>query len=167
MSGLSSCCSGVRWWLLGGVLAASAGAVMATLGRAPSTFAGSPASTPPPGARVLAATPVARPGLYSLHEVKLENGTIVREYATPAGLVFAVAWRGPVLPDLTALLGDYFNTFKLETQQARTRGLRGSPVIIEHERLVVRSNGRMRDFFGHAYAPDLVPAGVDIHDVLR
>ncbi len=157
----------VRLLLLGLLLAASAGGVMAALGKAPSTRPAASTSTPAAGARMSAATPAPRSSLYTLHEVQLENGTSVREYATPAGLVFAVAWRGPVLPDLRALLGDYFSTFKLETDQARLAGRRGSPVNIERAGLVVRSNGRMRNFFGHAYAPDLVPAGVDIQDVLQ
>ncbi len=70
------------------------------------------------------------------------------------------------MPDLTLLLGDYFKTFKLETEQARLRGRRGSPVNIERADLIVRSNGRMRGFFGYAYVPGLVPAGVNIQDVL-
>jgi hypothetical protein len=155
----------VLW--LGLVLASSAGDVLATLGKAPSALAPSSSASSAPGARILAATPTARPGLYAVHELQLDNGTIVREYATPAGLVFAVSWRGPVLPDLSALLGGYFNTFKLETEQSRLRGRRGSPLSIERDGLVVRSSGRMRDFVGHAYAPDLVPAGVDIKDVLQ
>ncbi|OGB10795.1 MAG: hypothetical protein A3E79_10390 [Burkholderiales bacterium RIFCSPHIGHO2_12_FULL_61_11] len=156
----------LRVLLLGLTLVASMGDVMATLGQAPTTF---PASTLPPavGAKRLAATPTARSTLYELHEVQLENGTTLREYATPAGVVFAVTWRGPVLPDLSALLGSYFNTFKLETEQARRMGKRGAPVKIERDDLVVRSSGRMRNFFGHAYAPDLIPAGVNINDLLQ
>lgn len=111
--------------------------------------------------------PAAQSGLYVLHETVLENGTRVREYATPSGVVFAVAWRGPVLPDLSALLGDYFTTFKAETDSARLTGKRGSPVYLERADLVVRSNGRMRNFFGHAYAPALTPSGVNIKDVLE
>jgi len=167
MIDLNFCTDTIRVLLLGLVLAASAGEATATLGQAPSTLPASSTSTPAVGARMLAATPTARSSLYTLHEVQLENGTTVREYATPAGQVFAVAWRGPVLPDLSALLGGYFNTFKAETDQARMTGRRGSPVNIERNGLVVRSNGRMRNFFGHAYAPDLVPTGVNIKDVLQ
>lgn len=157
----------VRVLLLSLLLAASAGEVLATLGQAPSTPSAASSSTPGSGARMSAASSSTRSSLYTLHEVQLENGTSVREYATPAGLVFAVAWRGPVLPDLTALLGGYFKTFKAETDQARLMGGRGSPVNIERDGLVVRSNGRMRNFFGSAYAPDLIPAGVNINDVLQ
>lgn len=157
----------MRPTLLGLALLVSAGGALAVLGQAPSVAPAASATNAAPGATRLAATPSARSGLYTLHEVQLENGTSVREYATPAGLVFAVVWRGPVLPDLSVLLGDYFNTFKVETDQARTLGKRGSPVNVERDKLVVRSSGRMRSFFGYAYAPDLIPTGVNIKDVLQ
>jgi hypothetical protein len=146
------------------VFAVLAGPAMAALGQAPSKLSGSLSAT---SARVLAVVPTARLGSYTVQETQLENGTMVREYVTPAGLVFAVAWQGPVLPDLDVLLGSYFNTFRLETEQARLLGRRGAPVDITRDGLVVRSNGRMRNFFGHAYAIDLVPAGLTIKDVLQ
>ena len=123
--------------------------------------------SPAPGARMLALAPVLKPALYTIEETQLDNGTRVREYATPAGLVFAVAWQGPVLPDLSVLLGNYFNAFKLETDQARLLGRRGAPVDMLRDTLVVRSNGRMRNFFGHAYATDLIPPGVSVKDILQ
>ena len=116
---------------------------------------------------MLALPPAARLGSYTVQETRLENGTNVQEYATPTGLVFAVAWQGPVLPNLDMLLGNYFNTFKLETDQARLLGRRGASVDMSRDGLVVRSSGRMRNFFGHAYATDLVPAGVSIKDILQ
>ena len=168
MISFNSASDTVRVLLLGLVLAASVDEVMATLGQAPSAAPpAASASTATPSARMLAATPAAQPSLYTLHEILLENGTVVREYATSAGLVFAVTWRGPVLPDLSALLGGYLNTFKRETEQARLAGRRGGPVNMDREGLVVSSNGRMRNFFGHAYAPALIPAGVNIKDVLQ
>ena len=33
--------------------------------------------------------------------------TVVREFFTPSGIVFAVAWSGLVHADLSALLGSY------------------------------------------------------------
>ena len=167
MIDLDFCADTIRTLLLGLVLAASAGEAMATLGQAPATPTASSTSPPVAGAGMRAAMPTARSSLYTLHEVQLESGTSVREYATPAGLVFAVAWRGPVLPDLSTLLGGYYNAFKAETDQARIRGSHGSPVNMERDGLVVRSTGRMRNFFGYDYAPDLVPTGVNIQDVLQ
>lgn len=103
---------------------------------------------------------------YEVVEVILENGTSVTEYSRADGLVFAVAWSGPVLPDLKVLLGAYFQTFQQETAQARLSGKRGGPMNVNTEGLVVHSGGHMRQFFGHAYAPALVPADVVIQDVL-
>jgi hypothetical protein len=153
--------------LLGVALAVSAGEAMAALGTAPSIPPAASPSSPVSGARALSAASSTQSTVYTRHEVQLENGTTVREFVTPEGLVFAVAWRGPVLPDLQALLGNYFKTFKAETEQARTMGRRGSPVSIERDGLIIRSSGRMRNFFGYAYAPSLVPAGVNISDVLQ
>lgn len=155
-----------RVFLIGLVLAVNMETVWAALGKAPSP---SPPSAPAssPTARQLAATPTVQSSLYTRHEVPLENGTAVWEFATPAGVVFAIQWRGPVLPDLSRFLGDYFNTFHRETAQARRSGRHNAPVNIERTDLVIRSYGRMRNFFGHAYAPDLIPAGVVITDVLQ
>ena len=160
----------VQRLLLCAVLAGSGAPAMATLGQAPSTplvSAAPSASSPAPGAKLLSATPAGRSGLYTIHKSELDSGTTVREYATPEGVVFAVSWRGPVLPDLNALLGEYFKAFREQSQQARAAGRRGSPVTMESDALVVRSNGRMRNFFGSAYAPGLIPVDVNIKDVLE
>lgn len=160
----------VRRMLLWAVLSSSVVPAMATLGQAPSTplrSAAPSASSLESGAKRLAATPVSRSNLYALHESTLDTGTTVTEFATPAGVVFAVSWRGPVLPDLNALLGDYFKAFREEAQQARAAGRRGSPLAMNTGALVVQSRGRMRNFFGFAYAPALVPADVAVTDVLQ
>lgn len=153
--------------LFGLLLAVSAVAASAALGQSPGVNGAGATSSAPSAARMQAVTPTASNSTYTQHDVQLETGTIVREYATPAGVVFAVSWQGPVLPDLTALLGSYFSTFKLEAERVRASGRRGGPLTIARSDLVVHSNGRMRDFFGHAYAPALVPADVKINDVLR
>jgi len=160
-------CRGVYLCQLGLVLITSASQAFAALGQAPSgsVAIASPQSQTPPNKR-MAFAPAAASGLYTVHENMLESGTSVREFVTSGGVVFAVAWRGPVLPDLSALLGNYFAAFKLETDRLRTTGGRG-PVNIQAADLVVQSNGRMRRFFGYAYAPTLIPAGVDINDLLR
>ena len=103
---------------------------------------------------------------YRTIENLLDNGTRVQEFVTPAGVVFAVTWRGPVLPDLRALLGDYLSLFQQHTEATRQAGMRGGPVNLVQERLVLRSSGRMGQFSGYAYVPSLVPAGVNINDVL-
>ena len=42
---------------------------------------------------------------YSVQEIQLPSGTVVREYVSSGGKVFAVSWRGPVIPDLRQTLG--------------------------------------------------------------
>lgn len=103
---------------------------------------------------------------YAVSEVTSESGTTVKEFSRPDGVVFALAWRGPVLPDLNGLLGAYFETFRSQAAQLRASGKRGGPVNINTPELVVLSGGHMRQFFGHAYAPALVPANVMIQNVL-
>lgn len=157
-----------QWVLWPGLLLALGSAeAVASLGQAYAAPVLVASVSAAPAARRLAAAPGAVGGHYIRHAIQLESGTTVHEYARADGLVFAVAWHGPVLPDLSALLGGYFTAFKFETDLGRERGRRGSPVRIARADLVVRSHGRMRNFFGHAYAPDLVPAGVDIHGALQ
>ena len=49
---------------------------------------------------------------YSVHEISRDDGTLIREYVSPAGKVFGVSWKGPSLPDLSQLLGSNFAEFK-------------------------------------------------------
>ncbi len=155
-----------RLLLIGLALTSAVSQSWAALGQAPSAGAVPVSPSLAAGAKAQAAGRNVGVNRFTVHQTQLESGTTVMEYATPAGLVFAVSWRGPVLPDLSALLGVYFNTFKLETDKVRLAGRRGSSVKIERDGLIISSNGRMRDFFGYAYAPDLIPAGVDIKNVL-
>jgi hypothetical protein len=94
---------------------------------------------------------------YTVHEMQLPSGTTVREYASPSGVVFAVAWAGPYVPDLRQLLGTYFAPYIDAAQVKRTGRNR---VAIEQDGLVVHASGHPRAFFGHAYVPQLLPAGV-------
>ena len=79
--------------------------------------------------------------------------------------MFAVAWQGPVLPDLQALLGSYFPAFTQSVQTTRAERSLGTPLSIQSTTLVVHSSGRMRNFSGYAYDPTLLPTGLRIADV--
>lgn len=103
---------------------------------------------------------------WTLQETRLDTGTTVQQLVRPDGVVFAVLWSGPVLPDVESLLGAYSSDFDAHLQQRRSLRQRGGTVAFTTQRLVLRSAGRMRDFTGHAYAPTLVPAGVRIQDLL-
>jgi hypothetical protein len=75
------------------------------------------------------------------------------------GVVFGISWRTVAMPDLQALLGTYFPAFQQAAAAARGAGQRG-PVGIDSADLVLQSGGRMRDYRGRAYVPDLLPANV-------
>jgi hypothetical protein len=113
-----------------------------------------------------AATTSSNTTNYNISKTLLDNGTTISEYATPVGLVFALSWEGPFMPDLNSLLGSYFSTFKEQADAGRATRNIGTPVGVDTGKLVVRSSGRMRNYSGYAYAPDLIPGGVSISDVL-
>jgi hypothetical protein len=99
---------------------------------------------------------------YTMHELQVPSGATVREYVGPTGVVFAVAWQGPTMPDLRQLLGPQFDQYV--AAMAARRNMRG-PVSIQLPGLVVQSSGRMRAFTGKAYVPEGLPQGVSADDV--
>jgi hypothetical protein len=97
---------------------------------------------------------------YTIHEIKTDS-TVIREYVSPSGIVFAIAWKGLVHPDLTALLGSYTGEYQEALQQTpRQQGRR--QLQVKTNRVVVEKWGHIRDMKGRAYAPDLIPPGVSI-----
>jgi hypothetical protein len=103
-------------------------------------------------------------GKYSVHEITTPYGTVVREYVSPDGKVFGVAWRGPFLPNFQQILGAYYGKFVQGAQDARTeqpRRSRNATLTVEKPELVVHSAGHTRAYAGHAYVPGMVPQGVD------
>jgi uncharacterized protein DUF2844 len=99
---------------------------------------------------------IARASTHVMHEIQTPTGTKVREYVSPAGKVFGVAWEGPFLPNLQQVLGPYFEQLSRAQSNRRGRG----PLIIQLPGLVFFSGGHMRAFAGQAYVPDMLPHGV-------
>lgn len=100
--------------------------------------------------------------LYTVHELSTPNSGTVREFVGPDGVVFAVSWQGPFLPDLRILLGMHFESLR---GTERTRPVTHSKLLLERPDLVIHSEGRLRAFSGQAYLPLLVPAGVAISEL--
>ena len=97
---------------------------------------------------------------YTVHVIKTDS-TVIREYVSPSGIVFAIAWNGLVHPDLTELLGSYAGEYQEALQQTpRKQGRR--QLQVKTDRVVVQKWGHIRDMKGRAYAPDLIPPGVSI-----
>jgi Protein of unknown function (DUF2844) len=100
---------------------------------------------------------------YTVHEITAAGGSVVREYISPQGKVFAVSWHGPVLPDFQQLLGDYYADFR-QGVQSRERRIRG-PVVVEKPGVVIQSAGHMRNFMGRAYLTNQLPQGVSAQTI--
>ena len=105
---------------------------------------------------------------YVMHEITAPTGAVVREYVSPAGAVFGVAWDGPFPPNLQQLLGPYYQQAQQAQQAAASaqqqRGRR-APVVIETPGLVMYQTGHVRSFHGQAYIPQLVPQGVQASEI--
>jgi len=97
---------------------------------------------------------------YTVHAIQAPSGTTVREYVSEDGMVFAVAWQGPFLPDLRQALGRYFERY---SNAASAKGRR--QVAVSESDFVVQSGGRMRSFSGRAYLPPLLPQGFTLEDL--
>ena len=101
---------------------------------------------------------------YSLQEIQAPGGTVIREYVSPTGRVFAVAWRGPFFPDMQQILGAYFQPYSAALQaQPKHYGRR--PLNIQQSGLVVQSGGHMRAYWGRAYVPEMLPQGVNADEI--
>jgi hypothetical protein len=90
--------------------------------------------------------------------------TTVREFISPSGVVFAVAWSGIAQPDLSILLGTYNGEYEsalkgsMRQRGRRSRSIRTDRVVVEHW-------GHMRSLSGRAYDPSLIPGGVSLGDI--
>lgn len=99
---------------------------------------------------------------YTVQQFQTDAGVTIREYISPGGKVFAVAWDGPRMPDLQQLFGNYFEPFR---DELRARQPHRGPLNIQRPDLVVQSGGHPRAFHGRAYLPDQLPAGMSVDEV--
>ena len=89
-------------------------------------------------------------------DTTLATGTHIRQYVSGQGLVFAITWSGPFLPELKVLLGKYFDL--MEVESARTPRAGRSHIAINRREVVINAGGHMRSFEGEAWIPAEMPA---------
>jgi hypothetical protein len=99
---------------------------------------------------------------YTVEQISTPWGTVVNEYVAPDGTVFAVSWRGPRPPDLSRMLGSYYSEY--QTALAQTHQMRRQ-LRIETSKVVVQTGGHMRDLWGRAFVPSLMPSGVTSQEI--
>ncbi|MGH9359177.1 MAG: DUF2844 domain-containing protein [Terriglobia bacterium] len=99
---------------------------------------------------------VSRQG-YSIEQITAADGAVIKEYVSPAGVIFGVSWQSPAMPDLSQLLGSYFSPFQ---QASRSAKRRRRALVVRSNQLVVESGGHPRAFHGIAYVTNLLPANL-------
>jgi len=101
---------------------------------------------------------------YQRHDITTSAGTVIHEYLSRSGKVFAVTWQGPLPPDLRQLFGDYFESFRsAAAAQSHPGGHR--QFSIQQSDFVMQASGHLRAFQGRAFVPSLVPSGVTISEL--
>jgi 3D (Asp-Asp-Asp) domain-containing protein len=99
---------------------------------------------------------------YTTHEITAPGKTVIKEYVSPEGKVFAIAWSGQVIPNMQQLLGTYFGRFAQAAKTQREKQLGHRPVSIQQSDFVFQNGGHMRSYVGRAYVPGMVPQGVNV-----
>jgi hypothetical protein len=100
----------------------------------------------------------------TVHALVLVNGGVVREYARPDGVVFALTWRGPSRPDLRQLLGARFDALQADNVLPGGRRTR-RPLTVRRSDFRLTSGGHSGAFWGAAYLPAQAPVGFSARDL--
>jgi hypothetical protein len=101
---------------------------------------------------------------YRMQEISTAAGMRVREYSDAGGLIFAVVWSGPAVPDLRRLLGAYYGEYAAALLKGKPLGIRRS-ALIAGQSVNVELAGHMRAYGGRAYLTAQIPAGVSIQEI--
>ncbi|MFZ6749634.1 DUF2844 domain-containing protein [Undibacterium sp. Ren11W] len=111
----------------------------------------------------LSSSVAVAPKNYRILESVLTTGTTVREYIDANGIVFAVSWNGPFLPDLQNLLGKHFDTMRTEAARVPRAGY--SQLQIIRPEVSIYSGGHMRAFIGRAWIVSEFPSDFKQEDI--
>lgn len=145
------------WWRRAGALAAA----LAIAAPAFASLGGSVKSVERDRAQMSAQESVAHGPSYDIHEMRAPYGTVVDEYVSSGGTVFAVTWRGQFPPPIQQVLGSYFQEYSDALAVRQPQGYGHHPLNLQEPGLVVQTFGHMGAYFGRAYLPDRMPAGVE------
>ena len=107
----------------------------------------------------------AQDARYQVHLIALADGSSIREFVAPSGIVFAVSWSTRLKPRLEALLGAQAGRYAAAASAAMaTPGVRHG-VSLSSGDLVVQASAHLNAHTGLAYLRSLVPEGVRIDEL--
>lgn len=120
------------------------------------------------GERRAVANGVVKKALVSGSQLRVQSTTsddlTIKEFIDSTGLVYAIRWEGSTLPDINALLGEYFPEYKL--------AIATTPHRVPHRRLSADSDNLHISQFGHPgalfgviYLKNSLPANVQPEDL--
>ncbi len=112
----------------------------------------------PSGSSRLAALPV--PSGVREQTLITPQGVSVTQWSAQ-GFVFALRWQGPMIPDLSAILGASFQSYNTALKARPRLGL-NAPLRVQTAGLVAHTSGHMGAYSGWAYLPALVPQGLNL-----
>ena len=96
---------------------------------------------------------------YKVHQLTTTNGPTVREYVSPQGVVFGVAWQGRFMPNVNQLLGTYVENLQTATaDQTHIQRRRG--ITVKTGDFVYSNFCHLQNCTGRAYVPAFVPSNV-------
>ena len=102
---------------------------------------------------------------FTVHEINASAKTVIKEYVSPDGKVFAITWHSQFVPNMKQLLGTYYQQFSDAAAAQREGHYSHRPLNIEQPGLVVQNGGHMRSYYGRAYVPAMVPQGITKDDI--
>ncbi len=97
---------------------------------------------------------------YKIHEITTD-ANVIREFVSPSGAIFAVAWNGLSHPDLTQLFGTYYAEY-VEAERATPKPKGRAELTVTSQNMKSARFGHMRAVHGKAWIPALVPSGFDL-----
>jgi Protein of unknown function (DUF2844) len=96
---------------------------------------------------------------FTVQEIATDSGLLVREFAAPDGMVFAISWSGPALPGLKQLLGAYHADYLRAQSQLGRPGLKRNVSLATGD-VLVEQGGHLRAYIGRAVLLTRIPGGV-------
>jgi hypothetical protein len=132
---------------------------------ASASLGGASSSVEADSARMNASRQVTQHNSYAIHQITAPQGTVVNEYVSLEGKVFAVSWHGQFPPQMQQILGTYFEQYvaalkaQAHMNQAQPRAYGHQPLNLQLPGLVVQTSGQMGAYSGRAYLPEMLPQG--------
>jgi hypothetical protein len=99
------------------------------------------------------------------HVITTSDGSRIKEFVTPGGVVFAVSWSTRFKPRLEQLLGTHAGPYAVAARQAlATPGIRHGFALDQGD-LVIHASAHLNAHVGVAYLRSLVPDGVRVDEL--